>query len=269
MSESPELRQSGKSRLAAVISAAGDVIHIEDVQSTLSVSRTKAAKLLSRWAGQGWLRRVGPGAYVSVELGLRDAEHVVLDPWVLVPALFGPAYIGGRTAAEHWDLTEQIFRDVMVFTARSVRHRTVETEGAVFSLKHIKREFVFGTKTVWRGQTRVSVSDVHRTIIDMLDDPRIGGGIQHVAECFSKYMHREDSDPRFLIEYGDRLRNGAVFKRLGFLAEQHPRAGILIDAAKARLTRGYAKIDPALDCTKLATRWRLRVPETWTGRPDR
>ena len=44
------------------------------------------------------------------------AEQVVEDPWILVPALFDPAYIGGRTAAEHWDLTEQIFRDIVVYT---------------------------------------------------------------------------------------------------------------------------------------------------------
>jgi len=125
--------QSGKSRLGAVINAAGDVPHIEDVEETLTVSRTKAAKLLSRWSAQGWLRRVGPGAYVPAQLALRESEQVIQDPWVLVPALFDPAYIGGRTASEHWDLTEQIFRDILVFTARLVRKKTVESQGAVFS----------------------------------------------------------------------------------------------------------------------------------------
>ena len=36
-----------KSRLAAVINAAGDVIHIDNAETTLKVSRTKAAKLLA------------------------------------------------------------------------------------------------------------------------------------------------------------------------------------------------------------------------------
>jgi len=260
------VRLSGKSRLAAVINAASDVVHIEDVVAALTVPRTQAAKLLSRWASQGWLRRVGPGAYVVVQLELRDSNQVVQDPWVLVPALFDPAYIGGRTAAEHWDLTEQIFRDILVFTVRSVRQKTVESQGTVFSLKHVREELIFGTKTVWRGQTRVQVSDIHRTIIDMLDDPGIGGGIQHVADCFAQYLQREDSDVRLLIDYADRLGNGAVFKRLGFLAERHPRGYALLDAAKIRLTKGYAKLDPALDCSRLITRWRLRVPGTWTGR---
>jgi len=256
--------QSGKSKLAAVINAAGDVLHIEDVEATLTVSRTKAAKLLSRWAAQGWLRRVGPGAYVPVQLALRESEQVIQDPWVLVPALFDPAYIGGRTAAEHWDLTEQIFRDILVFTARPVRQKTVESQGAVFSLKHVKNHLIFGTKTVWRRQSRVLVSDIHRTIIDMLDDPATGGGIQHVADCFAQYIQRKDSESRLLIDYADQLGNGAVFKRLGFLAERHPCGDVLIDAAKLRLTKGYAKLDPALDCKRLITRWRLRVPGTWT-----
>ena len=100
----------------------------------------------------------------------------------------------------------------------------------------------------------------------MLDDPATGGGIQHVADCFAQYMQRKDSEPRLLIEYAGRLGNGAVFKRLGFLAERHPRSDVLIDAAKLRLSKGYAKLDPALDCARLITRWRLRVPETWTGK---
>ncbi len=100
----PELRiPRGRARLAAVLQAVGDVVHIDDASSVLNISRVKAAKLLSRWAGQGWLRRVGKGAYVPVQLDSLDSAQVIQDPWVLVPALFAPAYIGGRTAAEHWD----------------------------------------------------------------------------------------------------------------------------------------------------------------------
>ena len=257
------LHHAGKSRLAAVLGRAGDVVHIDDVQRTLSVSRTQAAKYLSRWTSQGWLRRVGPGAYGPVQLALLDSDQVIQDPWVLGPALFSPAYIGGRSACEHWDLTEQIFRDILVFTARPVRQKSFDRQGAVFTLKHVREDLIFGTKSVWRGQTRVAVSDIHRTIIDILDDPATGGGIQHVADCFSQYMQRDDCDPQLLIDYGERLGNGAVFKRLGFLAEKQPRGEAIVEAAKNRLTKGYAKIDPALDCDRLITRWRLRVPASW------
>ena len=257
---------SGRSKLAAVAKAAGDVVRIEDAVKALGITRTEASKLLSRWAGQGWLRRVGKGAYIPVQLELLDAEQVVEDPWILVPTLFEPAYIGGRTAAEHWDLTEQIFRDIVVFTARPIRMKAVSRQGAIFTIKHVARELIFGTKQVWRGQTKVAVSDIHRTIIDMLDDPAIGGGIQHVVDCLVQYLKRPDSDPRKLIEYADRLGNGAVFKRLGFLAEMHSLGEELVQACKSRLTKGHTKLDPALECPRLVTRWRLRIPEIWNGR---
>ena len=253
----------GRAKLAAVISNAGDVIDITDVADTLDLTRTEAAKALSRWQAQGWLQRVGKGAYVPVQLEFLTTGQVVEDAWILVPALFGPAYIGGRTAAEFWDLTEQIFKDIFVFTAKPVRQKTKLTGGVKFSLKHVAKDDIFGTKNVWRGRSKVAVSDPHRTIIDMLDDPSIGGGIQHVSECFSRYLQKPERDLEKLIIYADRLGNGAIFKRLGFLAERFSDAEPLIMPCKQRLTAGHAKLDKSLECPRLITRWRLRVPESW------
>lgn len=249
--------------MVRVLSAAGDVIHVDDVASTLQLDRIAAAQRLSRWTEQGWLRRVGRGAYVAASIDTMGSDRVLDDHWVLVPALFAPAYIGGRTAAEHWDLTEQIFLDILVMTAQAVRQKHQERQGARFSLKHIDERKLFGTKSVWRHQTRVPVSDVHRTIIDMLDDPAIGGGIQHVADCLATYLRRGDRDNEKLIEYAVRLGNGAVFKRLGFLAERMPGGAELAQLCEHRLSGGHAKLDPAQDGARVLAKWRLRVPQRW------
>ena len=253
----------GRAQLIRVLGASGDVIHITDVAKTLSVSRVEAAKRLSRWREQGWLSRVGSGAYVPASINTLGSERVLDDPWVLVPALFTPAYIAGRTAAEHWDLTEQIFKDVVVVTGQTLRHRRQIRQGFEFTLKHLNPTKIFGTKSVWRHHTKVSVSDVHRTIIDMLDDPSLGGGIQQVAECLDAYLKRPDRDDQTLVGYGDQLGNGAVFKRLGFLAEKRNDAAGLVELCQSRLTEGKAKLDPALDCKQLISRWRLFVPSSW------
>jgi len=230
---------------------------------TLDLSRPEATKRLSRWAQQGWLRRVAKGAYVTVALDLLGSENILEDPWLLVPLLFSPAYIGGRSGAEHWDLTEQIFRDILVFTGQKVRSKNQHIQGVDFTLKHIREENIFGTKSVWRGQTKIQVSDIHRTIIDIVNDPSIGGGIQHVEDCFHSYLKRPDFDLHKLIEYGQRLGNGAIFKRLGFLAERHHLGEPLIPFCQAHLTKGNAKLDTSLDCDRLVTKWRLWVPDIW------
>ncbi len=255
----------GRRKLAAVIRAANDVIEIDDVVATLTTGRIEASKLLSRWAGQGWLRRVGGGAYVPVPLDSLDSQHVLEDPWVLVPALYTPAYIGGWTAGEYWDLTEQLFRDVIIMTAQPVREKSQVRHGARFRLYHIQERKIFGMRPVWRGCSKVLLSDVHRTVIDMLDNPALGGGIQHVSDCLGAYLKRSDRSDDTLIAYAERLGNGAVFKRLGFLADQRSDTSHLTDVCLAHLTAGNAKLDTTLRCSRLISKWRLWIPPTWMG----
>ena len=135
-----------------------------------------------------------------------------------------------------------------------------------FLLRHIHPRKLFGTRSAWRSRTRVPLSDVHRTIIDLLDDPVIGGGSQHVADCLATYLAGDSRDDETLIDYAEALGNGAVFKRLGFLAEHHGEAS-LADECRVRLTSGYAKLDPTLPCPVPFRRWRLRVPSPWPGPP--
>ena len=129
----PTTVPKGRRRLAAVLRRASDIVRIADAERALDVSRSDAAKLLSRWAGQGWLRRVGRGPTLRSASDAVTSELVLDDPWVMVPVLYGPAYIGGRTAAEYWDLTEQIFRDIVVMTGRPVRGKTQQRHGADFA----------------------------------------------------------------------------------------------------------------------------------------
>lgn len=254
---------TGKNKLLSVIQAAGDVIHIEDAAAALSINRASAAKTLARWTNQGWLRRIESGAYVPAALDSLDSEFVLEDPWVLVPALFSPAYIGGRTAAEHWDLTEQIFRDVVVLTAQTVRKKQLIRHGLTFTLYHIQENKLFGTAPVWRSKSKILISDIHKTIIDMIDNPAIGGGIQHVYDCLLIYLKRADRDNEKLIDYAKRINNGAIFKRLGFLLEKNNDNSNLIDFCRQHLTTGYAKLDVSFTCSRLISRWNLWITPEW------
>lgn len=255
-----------RARLAAVLRAAKDVVSVDLTAKTLEVDRALAAKMLARWRKQGWLRRIGRGLYVPVPLDLAGSVQVVGDPWVLVPTLFGHCYIGGWTAAHHWDLTEQLFTQTVVFTTRRVTHKQVDAQGVTFLVRHISEQKLFGTKPIWRGTTRVNVSDPARTLIDMLALPGVGGGIDHVSDCVSNYLRAATPNRKLLIEYADRYGNGAVFKRLGFLAETQLGDQEVADACRERLTHGYARLDPALPCPRLVTTWHLWIPQRWMRR---
>jgi predicted transcriptional regulator of viral defense system len=254
---------AARMRLSAVLRTAKEVVSVDLTSHTLGIDRTRAAKLLSRWREQGWLRRVGHGLYVPVPLDLAGSEQVITDPWVLVPTLFGQSYVGGWTAAHHWEFTEQLFNETVVFTSRRIVERRVTAQGVIFQLHHIPAKHLFGLKTLWRGSTRVAISDPARTLIDMIAAPETGAGIDHVADCLSAYLGSEKADRDSLIRYAEQFGNGAIFKRLGFLAETRLHDRGLVVACRARLTQGYARLDPALICSNLITAWRLWVPARW------
>jgi len=63
-----------------------------------------------------------------------------------------------------------------------------------------------------------------------------------------------------------RIKNKTVLKRLGYLMEKfHTEEREFIQQCHARISTGYSKLDPNLDADKLITRWKLWVPESWTG----
>lgn len=263
MITTPSDLPKGRVRLSEVLQRAGELISVADVSSTLNIDRLTAARLLSRWHAQGVLRRVRRGTYAAVPLTALGQDQVLEDPWVLVPELFGPAYVGGWSAAEHWGLTEQIFRDICVVTTRAVRRKRQLMQGIPFVLKHVRPKARFGTKAVWRGHVRVEVSTPAKTVIDMLDDPALGGGIRHVSECLAVLLETQPKEAATLIELGDQLGNGAVFKRLGYLLERRGGPKKLLAECRKRLTSGNAKLDPGLPGARLITRWNLWSPAGW------
>jgi len=267
--DSSRFSSQARARLSAVLQTAKDLVTIDDAMKALETDRSTSAKYLSRWQRQGWLKRVGRGIYAPIPLDATTTEQVLKDPWVLVPALFSPAYIGGWTAAEHWDLTEQLFRSILVFTARSFRKKEQSVQGASFTLTHIPEDALFGTKTLWRGQARVAIADKHRTIVDMLADPATGGGIRHVDQCLQNYLRDPEASAETLIRYAEKLGNGAVFKRLGFLVSQRSGHEPLAQSCRERLTQGNAKLDPALPCKRLLKAWRLWIPKNWEREQSR
>lgn len=227
----------------------------------LRMSPVKVRRLLGYLASRGWLSRVRRGVYTTVPLGASEPSDWREDPWRVAVSVFAPCYVGGWSACEHWELTEQVFRGVVVMTARPIRGTEVEVQGTAFRLKHVPETAHFGTRVVWRDRVKVKVSDPARTVVDILDDPRLGGGIRHVAGVVREYLGGAHRNEQLLVEYGDRLGNRTVFKRLGHIVEALGLdAHTLTDACRARVSTGLTRLDPSVEANgRVMKRWGLRV----------
>ena len=233
----------------------------DEAADRLGLHPARARRLARYLADRGWLDRVRRGLYVPVPLDAHRSGLAHKDPWVVGSVLFEPGHIAGWSAAEHWDLTEQIFRSVLMATARRPRDRRPTIGGTSFVLHTVPADKHFGLLPVWRGGSRIRVADPTKTVIDLLSDPSWGGGIRSVAEIVDEYLHGGHRDDERLVEYGDLKGNRAAFKRLGYLLERaEPHAEPLIDACRARRSSGINNLDPSVDAGgRVLTAWGIRL----------
>ena len=241
--------------------ARAGLLTTERAAELLGVEANVASLTLGRLVRRGWLSRVRRGLYLILPLEAGRDGTVIEDPWMLAREIYAPCYIGGWTAAEHWGLTEQLFRATFVVTSANIRRSRETFLGAEFHVTRGTRERVAQVGQVWRGKERIAVSDRERTIADALANPSWVGGLRHLVEILCAYRESKVWNPNRLIERVEEIRSGASFKRLGYLAEKVLKSDYrLVNAALTRRTTGVVKLDPSIVARgRINTRWGLSV----------
>ena len=261
MNEAHGITEKNRERLEILHRRMKGPFSVSEAAAVWTVDRTRARRLMAYLAAKGWLSRVRRNSYTTVPLGATSPKQWHEDPWIVASKTFAPCYLGGWTACEHWGLTEQIFREMVVFTPRRVRHRQEEIQGTRFRIKVIAKDRMFGLEGVWRAQNRVMVSDPTRTLVDLLDDPALGGGMRHVADVARSYFEGKSRNDALLADYADKIGNRTVFKRLGYLLET---LGIpsakLAKLCRRRISAGVSLLDPSGKAVgPILSRWGLRI----------
>lgn len=237
------------------------VIRPIDLEKELDYSRTNANLTLSRLYKKGWLQRLQSGIYRIIPLGSDNTNVIPEDAWAIAMELFSPSYISGWTAAEHWELTEQIFNTTVVFTGQKQRKKDLTIAGLLYRTKFIAPKNIFGTTKIWSSNKPILIADIHRTIIDILDDPAIGGGGRHTLDILKAYLQKKEANPEILWLYAEKLDHGAVFKRLGFVAEKIMRTpSALLEKLHSKIKTGIINFDPhGARLGPINTKWGLRI----------
>ena len=238
-----------------------NIFSVKEAAKIMELSIKDARLYLAYLARRGWLSRVKPGLYMCVPLGTINPQEYKENPWIVANRIFAPCYIGGWSAAEHWDLTDQIFKSIFVFTARIFREKEISIQRTDFVLKLVRKENFGHIKGVWVENTKIQVSDPTQTIIDILNDPTVGGGIRHTAEIVENYFASEHRNNEDLLKYISENKNRTVYKRLGFILEAlNIQAPEVIEVCKKNISAGYSVFDPTVKAKGTFNRkWNLRV----------
>src|SRR5580658_10318870 len=152
------------------------------------------------------MRRVRRGLYIGVPVDATAPAAWSEDALLVAARVWAPCYFTGWTAAHHWALTEQVFRTSVLKTPERVRASAIRLLDHDYLVGHVSPEALsWGLKTEWRDGTRLRFADPARTVVDILDSPKLGGGVRHGAEVLAAYF--DEHDPMSLVDAGDRLGN--------------------------------------------------------------
>ncbi len=117
---------------------------------------------------------------------------------------------------------------------------------------------IWGIKEQWVTKTeKIKVSQIEKTIIDCLYQPKYCGGILEVATGI--WMQKENINYDQLIAYALKYDRNIVIKRLGYILESlNLQNSNYLGRLKARINEKYYILDPLLDTNETyKNSWKL------------
>ncbi|PIN85264.1 MAG: transcriptional regulator [Candidatus Diapherotrites archaeon CG11_big_fil_rev_8_21_14_0_20_37_9] len=241
--------------LSDLASEGKNIFTVEDVAKIVG-SKEKANNLVSKLAKKKWLERLSKGTYLILELAAGSKPEWSEDSFYIASKIAKKYYIGYLSMLNYYGWTEQIPTTVTITTANRLKDKKIM--GTKYEFISISTKKFFGFKEANIRGHKIIVSNKEKTIVDCLDHPEYSGGIDEVA----KAMANAKIDWGKAIEYAEKMDNGAIFKRMGFLLEEMeitvPKE--LVEKIRKKITKGYSPLYPGINTKgKYNTKWNLII----------
>ena len=124
-----------------------------------------------------------------------------------------------------------------------------------------------GIECVFHGGGEVRVTTCERAMVDVLHSPELGGGWEEIWRSLEMV---EFFDLDAVISYTLALNTAVTAARIGFFLEQY-REALFVEERHLEMLEAHRPsqnryLDRSREPGKLASRWRLIVPERVLGR---
>lgn len=228
--------------LSSLAEQGQNIFTLRDIMREADASYGYAKVIADRLRKKGWLIQISRGKYLIVPLEAGKRSEYTEHEFVIASHLVTPYYVGYWSALNYHGLTEQIPITVYVATTKRRKERKIlDTRYQFITL--IKRKF-FGYNEEAIAHTQVNISDMEKTLCDCLDHPEYCGGISEASKAL--WNGKKRISWQKVVDYGVRMGNSAILRRLGFLLEL---LGVSLPSQvenklTENLKKGYVKLDP-------------------------
>lgn len=189
----------------------------EEAELLLKYPRRKLHAVLFRLVQKGKLIRIKKGLFVMRPPGTEGLLKGYPCNWFLVARSLcegAPYFVSHYSAMHLHGMTSEAIRTV--FLSRPDQKRVPKGLRIPLQFVTVSRKNFWGFEEKWvTNEEKVFVSDLERTVLDILDRPDLAGGILEIARGI--WLVREKLNFNKLIYDLKRFGSQAVAKRLGYL----------------------------------------------------
>jgi predicted transcriptional regulator of viral defense system len=238
---------------------------VEDAARITGLSSNALNILLGRLSKKGIITKLKAGLFNIVPSELGSESVFIGHPALIAKGIVHQKgltdvdyYISHGSAFEMHQMVTQ--PQLSTFCSVIKPFVSENIHGSEIDFILIKKTQIFGVEKFWIGNDKhVQVSDIERTLIDGLKNPKHCGGIVEVAKGL--WIKKEIIDVRKLINYALILDVGVVYRRLGFLLDLFDIGDLQARGLlEKKLTKTYSLLDPSLfEEGKFISKWRLRL----------
>lgn len=245
------------------------VFTTQDVEKTLGWSEADLHAVLFRLVEKGRLVRIKRGLFCLVPPGTLGLKKGYPQNWFLIAkALAGdkPYFISHYSAMQLHGMTGESIQTV--FISRAEQRRVPKDLRIPVRFVTIPQKRFWGLEEKWvTNEEKVQVSDLERTILDILDRPDLAGGISEIARGL--WLAKKEVNGSRLLEYSKRFDSLAAVKRLGFLMEKldlGPWEVVGLLNELIRSSPSFAFLEPTSKQEgRYLSRWHLRINVDMAG----
>jgi len=222
--------------------------------------------LLSHHRETGRLIHIRRGLYASVPLGT-PVDKFSIDPYLLASKLTSDAILAYHTALELHGKAYTIYEQFTYLTKWSTgrpftfQGRTYRGVSHPSILERTEKENLY-VETLDRLGLDVKITDLERTMVDVLDRPNLSGSWE---EIWRSLENIEFLDVDKVVNYAIILGNATTVAKVGFYLEQHKITLLLSDTPLKKLKAHRPKNPHYMEREdrsggQLSPEWNLIVP---------
>jgi predicted transcriptional regulator of viral defense system len=191
------------------------VFTIKDIVHILNISYAHARNIASNMVKKNVMERIKPGLFVRIpESVILDKQQYTEDAILIAAKATKESFLSYYTALTIHGLSERY--TTQIYATTTTHQRKIKYHNITINYIQTIPKNYFGTTIIKYSNDNIRISNVERTIIDVINKPRYAGGWIETINCLKNI---DKIDYKKLIIYLKKYNNKTITRKIGYILE--------------------------------------------------